>query len=72
MATRLVRVENAEQLLEFWKAGMLLFCMESNDQAEDPSTYKPVTEHWTTRTLLHEYNTEDSWKKNEWRIRLED
>lgn len=72
MGTRLVPVENAEQMLECWKAGVLLYCMESGDQAEDPATYKLVTEHWSSGTLLHEYNTESSWKKNEWRIQLED
>ena len=72
MGSRLVPVESAEQLLAFWEAGMLLFCMEENSRADDPATYALVSAHWSPEGLLHEYNSEDSWKKNEWRIRLED
>jgi len=72
MATRLVPVENAEQILECWKAGILLFCMVSNGEVENPDTYQLVSDGWSQRDLLYEYHTEDSWKKNEWRIQLED
>ena len=72
MGYRLVPVESEEQLLVCWEAGMLLFCMETNDKADDPSTYSLVSAHWSPEALLDEYLSESSWKKNEWRIRLED
>ena len=72
MGSRLVPVENVEQMLGCWEAGILLFCMETNDKADDPSTYELVSASWSPEGLLHEYNSECSWKKNEWRIRLED
>lgn len=72
MGSRLVPVESAEQMLGCWEAGVLLFCMEENSRADDPSTYAVVDTHWSPEALLYEYNSETSWRKNEWRIRLED
>lgn len=72
MGTRLVPVENVEQILAFWREGMLLWCMGAPEDVDDPEQYYPVSSDWSEQDLVYEYTSEDTWAANEWRIRLED
>lgn len=72
MAIRYVTIANADELLEFWKAGLLLFNINSYNADREDWNWEQVSSGWYEDDLLNQYHHQWSWKKDEWAIMVED
>lgn len=72
MGIRYSVVANADELLEFWKAGLLLFNVNSYNADRDDWRWETVASGWYEEELLQHYHKEYSWKKDEWAVMVED
>lgn len=72
MAIRYETVANVDEMLEFWKAGLLRLNINSADRPRSEWQMEVVSPGWDEWNLRKEYNSEISWKKDEWAVAVED